>query len=103
MMSSQLQQTAPARPPPLRPARRPAPEAPAKNGLGFGLFLLVNVALFLRPADFIPGLIGVEVYFYVIIACLLVSFPAILDHLQPRKLEERPIDLCVLLLLPAVF
>ncbi|MGL4555855.1 MAG: O-antigen ligase family protein [Gemmataceae bacterium] len=86
-----------AAPPARPPAKRPEP-----NGLGYGLFLLVNVVLFLRPSDFIPGMVGVEVYSYVILACMLVSFPAMIEFLQPAKLERRPIDLCVLLLLPAV-
>jgi O-antigen ligase len=89
---------APPRPAaPRLPVKRPEP-----NGVGFGLFLLVNLVLFLRPADFIPEMVGVEIYQYVILTCLLFSFPAIIEYLQPQKLEKRPIDLCILLLLPAV-
>jgi O-antigen ligase len=67
------------------------------------LFLVVNLVLFTRPTDFIPGLIGFELYQYVILMCLLVSFPAILQYLQSPHLEHRPIDLFVMMLLPAAF
>ncbi|MBY0232180.1 MAG: O-antigen ligase family protein [Gemmataceae bacterium] len=85
------------RPPlaPLAPRRAP-PDAPEPNGFGFGLFILVNAILFVRPADVVPAFINIEFYQYAILACLLVSFPAVLDHLQPAKMEKRPIDLCVI-------
>ncbi len=70
--------------------------------LGFFLFLLVNAALFVRPADVVPALVGLEIYQWVILSCLAVSFPAVLGSLSPARLEKRPIDLCVLLLLPLV-
>src|SRR5947208_3041939 len=93
-----------------RPAMLPAPRGvrralrpPAAGyGLGFFLFLLVNAALFVRPADVLPGLVGLEIYQWVILSCLAVSFPAFLGSLSPAGLEKRPIDLCVLLLLPLV-
>src|SRR5262249_6638536 len=36
-----------------------------------------------------------------ILACFAASFPAVLTRLSPASLEQRPIDICVLLLLPA--
>ncbi|MFQ3591687.1 MAG: O-antigen ligase family protein [Gemmataceae bacterium] len=86
---------------PLRSVRSRGSSAP--YGLGFALFLLVNLVLFTRPTDFLPGLVGFELYQYVILVCLLVSFPAILQYLQEPHLEQKPIDLFVLLLLPAAF
>jgi O-antigen ligase len=92
--------------PPPRPSalrRRLAPirqDAPAHR-LGFSLFLLVTAVLFVRPADVLPFLRGVEVYQYLIVLCLAASFPAVLAHLAPDRLEARPIDVLVLLLLPA--
>lgn len=97
--------------PPLRPplVPLPSPTAPATaqpqtvgSGLGFFLFLLVNAALFVRPADVVPELAGMEIYQYLILACFAVSFPSILAHLSPDKLGNRPVDLCVLFLLPAI-
>ena len=50
------------------PARRGAARSAAPGyGLGFFLFLLVNAALFVRPADVIPELVGVEIYQYLIL------------------------------------
>jgi O-antigen ligase len=97
MTTAAIQVRPNARPPAA--AREPAAEA---NALGFYLFLVVNAALFVRPADVVPALLGVEVYQYLILTCLAVSFPAILDYLQPRNMEGRPIDLCVMLLLPTI-
>jgi O-antigen ligase len=71
--------------------------------MGFLLFLLVNAALFLRPGEIVPALQAVPVYNYLILACLVVSFPWVLEQLSPRALSARPITVCVLALLPAVF
>ena len=91
---------------PLRSAPQPGPrapvDAPEPNAAGFVLFLVVNAVLFVRPSDAIPWLVGVEMYQYAILLCFAISLPAVLGHLQPEKLESRPIDLCVLALLPAV-
>ena len=76
--------------------------APPDNGLGFGLFLLVNAVLFVRPADVVPALMGIEIYQYLILLCLAVSFPGVLAQLSPSNLEARPIDVCVLFMLPAI-
>lgn len=88
-------------PQPLRPT--PPGGRIAPYGLGFALFLLVNLVLFTRPTDYLPGLSSFELYQYLILTCLLVSFPAILQYLQEPGLEQRPIDLFVMLLLPAAF
>ena len=69
----------------------------------FFLFLLANAFLFIRPSEFIPGLAEVEVYRYLIVACLAVSFPVVFQQLTLRFAGVPPIVTCVLLLLPAVF
>lgn len=75
---------------------------PAPYGLGFFLFLVVNAVLFVRPAEIIPALLGWEIYVVVILACLLFSFPVVLEQLMPRSLERQPITVCMLGLLLAV-
>ena len=77
--------------------REPPLVAAATAGymLGFFLFLLLNAILFIRPTEFIPDLLGLELYQMCIIACLLVSFPAMLFQLAPRELEQRPITVCL--------
>jgi O-antigen ligase len=77
------------------------PERPA-SGFAFLLFLLLNAALYLRPAEVVPWLRGVEIYQYIILLCLLVALPDVFKLLSPGFLEKRPIALCVLCLLPAI-
>ncbi len=86
---------------PFEPAR-PTAQAVPQNRIAFALFLLVNAALFIRPGEIIPDLKDVEVYQFLIIACFVVGFPAVLDQFQPHKLESRPTTLCVLALLPVI-
>jgi O-antigen ligase len=86
---------------PLAPSTAAPPAAPGYR-VGFFLFLLVNAALFVRPADVVRDLQGWEIYQYLILACFAFSCPAVLASLSPSKLESRPIDLCVLGLLPAL-
>ena len=76
--------------------------APPRASAGFGIFLLLNAALFLRPAEIVPGLTGLEIYQFLILACLAVAFPAVLDQLSPRMLDTRPVTACVLGLFIAV-
>lgn len=84
------------------PGRPRAARTDTGSGPGFFLFLLVNAALFVRPSDVLPALEGVELYRYLILACFAVSFPAVLQHFSGAGLDERPIDLCLLLTFPLV-
>lgn len=68
----------------------------------FGLFLLVNAMLFIRPAEFQPALLGLPIYEVCILACLAVSYPVLAAQMTPRALAVRPINACVAGLLPAV-
>jgi putative inorganic carbon (HCO3(-)) transporter len=102
MPSQTLVRTRPSPPPARLPAPQAAERPVAGSGLGFFLFLLVNAALWVRPADVVPALLGLEIYQYLILACLAVSFPAVLASLAPDKLSQRPITVCMLLLLPAI-
>jgi O-antigen ligase len=91
-----------ARPLPRRAPCAAAPAGPAPNGLGFFLFVVLNGSLFIRPAEVLSSLQGWEIYQYLILLTLAVSFPVVLWQLQPRALETRPITVLVLALLPAV-
>jgi len=70
--------------------------------MAFFLFLLVNAALFLRPAELIPEWQGVSLYEYLIIACFICALPDVLTHLTGRPLEAQPITLCVFGVLAAI-
>src|SRR6516164_8242537 len=77
-------------------------DAPARPASGFGVFLLVNAALFLRPAEIVPGLVGLEIYLFLIVACLLVAFPTVFEQLSVRALDRNPLTVCILGLWMAV-
>ena len=70
--------------------------------MDFALFILVNVATFLRPAEISPALAGVPVYLILILACTLVALPRLLAQWASQPLGERPITVCVLGVLAAV-
>src|SRR5688500_17589187 len=56
--------------------------------MDFYLFLLVTVALFLRPQDLVSSLASFHIYEVLIVGNLLVAAPAIVAHFRPgwRKL-----------------
>jgi hypothetical protein len=93
---------APAAIVPVRSLAGYAAAAPSRPASGFRVFLLVNAALFLRPAEIVPGLIGLEIYLFLIVPCLLIAFPAVWEQLSVRALDGNPITVCVIALLPAV-
>lgn len=70
--------------------------------MAFFLFILVNAALFIRPGEIVPALLGWEIYFYVILACLIAAAPDVLRTLAGQRLDAQPITLCVFGLLIAV-
>lgn len=70
--------------------------------MAFVLFILVNAALFIRPGEIVPALLGWEIYFYVILACLLAAAPEVLRTLAGERIDTQPITLCVFGLLVAV-
>jgi putative inorganic carbon (hco3(-)) transporter len=72
------------------------------SALAFYLFILVNAVLLIRPAEILPELRGIELYFYAIAACSLFAASDVLKYLIGRPLDTQPITLCVLLLFGAV-
>src|SRR5207244_2959908 len=86
------------------PARRCQREAaePASSLIAFALFILVTAVLLIRPAEIVPDLYGVEIYFYAIAACCLFASGDMLRYLIGRPLETQPMTLCMLALLVAV-
>jgi len=69
---------------------------------GFVLFLLVNAVLFIRPSEFVPDIKALELYFYVMVPCLVLSIPVLLQLLDLRRLQAAPATAAVLLFLLAV-
>src|ERR1019366_5410730 len=83
--------------------RQNSQTTPRVDPMRFFLFILANAFLFIRPSEFIAGLSEIEVYRYIIIACLAVSLPAVFQEMSLRFIGVPPIVSCVVLLLPAVF
>jgi O-antigen ligase len=67
-----------------------------RDALGYGLFILLNAALFVRPAEIVPSLEGWQIYEVLILACLAVAFPSVLEQLRARSLVSQAITACVL-------
>ena len=87
---------------PVVPARRLVPAALPKHGAAFGVFLLVNAFLFVRPSDIYAPLGGVEIYQYVIGLCLLLSLPALIELVSGDRLATTPVAVCLLGLFPII-
>jgi hypothetical protein len=66
----------------------------------FFLFLLVNFTLFLRPAEMVPALESVPLFYILILANMAVAAPKIVDQFRWNRLVTSPANLCVLGLLP---
>ena len=62
--------------------------------MDFYLFLLVNVALFLRPQDLIRPLADVQFYNILIVANLVIAAPGIIRQLRGGYLQA-PATLCI--------
>jgi putative inorganic carbon (hco3(-)) transporter len=81
-------------------------DSPAAGGgrctIGFWLFILVNAALFIRPAEIVAGWENLQIYLYLIVASLAFSLPVVLPQLTWSSLRRNPITLCVIGLLFAI-
>lgn len=65
--------------------------------MNFGLFLLLNAVLLIRPEELFPAIAGLRLYLIVIVPCLLISLPRLVELLSPSALRHRPAAACVLL------
>ena len=66
------------------------------------LFLMVNVTLFLRPAELIPALKNLPIYEVLILSSFFLSLEQIKRVVQLPMLKRQPITFCVIGLLAAV-
>jgi putative inorganic carbon (HCO3(-)) transporter len=69
--------------------------------MNFGLFLLLNAVLLIRPEELFPAIAGLRLYLIVIVPCLLTSLPRLVELLSPSSLRDRPVAVCVLLFFAA--
>lgn len=66
------------------------------------LFLLVNITLFLRPAELIPAIKDLPIYEALILSSFFLSLDQIKRTLQLPMLKRQPITLCTIGILVAV-
>ncbi len=59
--------------------------------MDFALFLLVTAIMIIRPADFVPGLLGANLYLVAIVPCILLSWHKVIPQLTTKGLRERPV------------
>lgn len=64
--------------------------------MGFWLFILLNATLFIRPGEIVPDLEGWPIYQWVILSCLVVAYPRVLDQFTRDALLSRPVTVCVI-------
>jgi O-antigen ligase len=65
-------------------------------------FIVANAALFVRPGEIVPAVMGWPIYAVVATAALLLALPAVLMQFSFRSLAERPITACVIGVLLAI-
>lgn len=88
-------------PPPFLDEPRPL-SAPDGHSVGFGLFLVVNAALFIRPGELVPALEGWPVYNIAMAACVLASAPVLVRQFRWASLRSDPGTPFVVGLLPVI-
>ncbi|MEQ8852356.1 O-antigen ligase family protein [Gimesia sp.] len=88
------------------PRRRPLPQSIIGGNSAphnaYILFLLVNINLFLRPAELVPALKGLPIYEVLILSSFFLSLDQIKRVVQFPNLKRQPITLCVIGVLVAV-
>ena len=68
--------------------------------MDFFCFLLLNMVLFIRPAEFIPSLADLPLYELMLGVCLVTGFPRLLGQATSRAVLGQPITALVVALLP---
>lgn len=72
------------------------------RSLSFILFIVLTGVVFMRPADLVASLHAVPFYLILLVCCLTVSVPCVVDQFTRTSLQTRPTSACVLGLVPAV-
>jgi hypothetical protein len=63
----------------------------------FGLFVLLNAVLFIRPAELVPDLMDLPIYEVLILLCLLLAVPLVARRVSADSLVRMPLTLGVVL------
>jgi len=62
----------------------------------FATFVILNAVLYIRPMDFVPGLVGLPLYNVAFCICFFFSLPALLEAGSLRSIAGHPVSLCVI-------
>lgn len=63
--------------------------------MDFFSLVILNAVLYVRPAEFIPGLVALPLYQIALAFSVIVSFGPLLGQLSLRSLGDRPVSACV--------
>ena len=63
------------------------------------LLLLLAAIYFIRPYEWVPGLIGMPLFLWAVLPCIAISIPSWSPLLNSRSFQDYPISTCVLGLL----
>jgi hypothetical protein len=63
---------------------------------------MTTAVLFIRPADLLPEWADVPFYEILVLACLAIALPDILNQFSARALAAAPITLCIIGILAAI-
>ena len=66
--------------------------------MAFGLFILLNAVLFIRPAELVPALNDLPLYEALILLCTVVSLPQLIRTLTAEPLGKMPVLVGVLVI-----
>jgi len=61
----------------------------------FATFVLLNAVLYIRPMDFVPGLVGLPLYNIAFCICFLFNLPALLSTGTFRSIVGHPVSVCL--------
>ena len=64
--------------------------------MDFAAFVLLNAVLYIRPMDFVPGLVGLPLYNVAFCICFFLSLPALLSPGSLRSIVAHPVSVCVI-------
>ena len=64
--------------------------------MDFAAFVLLNAVLYIRPMDFVPGLVGLPLYNIAFCICFFLHLPALLSPGVFRSIVAHPVSVCVI-------
>ncbi len=64
--------------------------------MDFVTFVLLNAVLYIRPMDFVPGLVGLPLYNIAFCICFLCNLPTLLSPGVFRSIVAHPVSICMI-------